>query len=123
MFRPSAALSMRYAGIGLDKLIADAGPGFGNTVAAASKAIEEKVPVAAEAKIQGTRPHRSSRDPADKKDVITVSYHDEKGTRILSIHAHSDGTWNEYFSRAGRNKSQSGSGTGAAASGERGEDR
>ncbi|OJD22027.1 hypothetical protein ACJ73_06630 [Blastomyces percursus] len=122
MFRPTAALGMRYAGIGLDKLMADAGAGFGNTVEAASKAIEKRLPIAAEAKIQGTRPHHSSRDPADTKEVITVSYHDDNGTRLLSIHAHNDGTWNEFLSRAGRSKSQSQSGAETTASGERGED-
>ncbi|TAQ86080.1 hypothetical protein B7494_g5593 [Chlorociboria aeruginascens] len=48
-------------------------------------------------------PHRSLKDPSDPKDVITVSYHTERGTRLASIHAHDDGSWNEYLSRAGRN--------------------
>lgn len=33
---------------------------------------------------------------------MTVGYHTQKGTRYLSIHAHEDGTWKEFLSRAGR---------------------
>ncbi|KAK2759996.1 hypothetical protein FQN54_002732 [Arachnomyces sp. PD_36] len=122
MFRPTTSLGMRYAGIGLGKLRSEAGASFGNTVEAASSAIEQKMPMATEAQIQGTRPHRSSRDPTDTKEVITVSYHDERGVRLLSIHAHSDGTWNEFLSRSGRSKSKTRSAPSApdaAASGDR----
>lgn len=52
---------------------------------------------------RGTTAHRSSKDPSDPKEVITISYHTGKGSRLLSIHAHDDGTWNEFFSRAGKN--------------------
>ncbi|EER39563.1 conserved hypothetical protein [Histoplasma capsulatum H143] len=107
MFRATAPLSMKYIGIAIDVLKNESGPGYSNTVEAAGKAIEQRVPAITQAKIQGTRPHRSSKDPFDTKEVITVSFHDDKGTRLLSIHAHDDGTWKEYFSRAGRSKSQS----------------
>lgn len=45
MFRQTSSLGMRYAGIGLEKLRIDAGPGFGSTVETASKEIEQKVPI------------------------------------------------------------------------------
>ncbi|KGM91598.1 uncharacterized protein PADG_12278 [Paracoccidioides brasiliensis Pb18] len=42
MFRPPAAVGMRYAGLGLTSSRTDAGAEFGNTVEAASKAVEQK---------------------------------------------------------------------------------
>ncbi|QSS61097.1 hypothetical protein I7I51_03269 [Histoplasma capsulatum] len=105
MFCASASLSMRYIGIAIDVLKNESGPGYSNTAEAAGKAIEQRVSTP-----PGTRPRRSSREPTDTKEVITVSFHYDKGTRLLSIHAHDDGTWNEYFSRVGKSKSQSRSG-------------
>jgi len=69
----------------------------------ANKSIETRYPQIEKAEIQGTTPHHSAKDPSDPKKVITISYHTGKGTRLLSIHAHDDGTWNEFFSRAGKN--------------------
>ncbi|KAF3029614.1 hypothetical protein E8E12_000844 [Didymella heteroderae] len=80
---------------------------FKDTVEAASKSLEAKYqyPKITEAKIQGSIPHKSAKDPSDDKDVVTVSYHTDSGTRITSIHAHDDSTWNEYPSRnAGKGK-------------------
>ncbi|PGH21433.1 hypothetical protein AJ80_03224 [Polytolypa hystricis UAMH7299] len=51
---------------------------------------------------RGSNPHKSSKDPSDDKQVITVSYHTASGTRVLSIHAHDDGTWKEFMSRTGK---------------------
>lgn len=42
---------------------------------------------------------KSSKDRNDDKDVIPVSYHTAAGTRVSSIHAHNDSTWNEFPSR------------------------
>ncbi|EEH21660.1 hypothetical protein PABG_03876 [Paracoccidioides brasiliensis Pb03] len=42
MFRPPAAVGMSYAGLGLTSSRTDAGAEFGNTVEAASKAVEQK---------------------------------------------------------------------------------
>ncbi|OBR16283.1 hypothetical protein CH63R_01463 [Colletotrichum higginsianum IMI 349063] len=44
-------------------------------------------------------PHKSHKDKDDDKDVITVSYHTEKGTRVTSVHVHEDNTWKEFPSR------------------------
>ncbi|EEQ27493.1 conserved hypothetical protein [Microsporum canis CBS 113480] len=51
---------------------------------------------------EGTKPYQSSKDKTDKKDVVTIGYYTKDRTRVLSIHAHEDGTWNEFFSRAGK---------------------
>ncbi|KAG8408524.1 hypothetical protein J3458_019556 [Metarhizium acridum] len=91
---------------------------YASTVEVASEAIESEVstrhhsfscccilslnnqnPKVVEAKIQGSCPHKSSKDRDDNKDVITVSYHTATGTRVISIHAHDDLTWNEFPSR------------------------
>ena len=44
----------------------------------------------------------SSKDKTDNQKVVTVGYYTQKGTRYCSIHAHEDGTWKEFFSRAGK---------------------
>jgi len=48
---------------------------------------------------RGCTPHKSAKDESDDQDVITVSYHTASGTRVMSIHAHDDDTWNEFLSR------------------------
>ncbi|PYI28527.1 hypothetical protein BP00DRAFT_377236, partial [Aspergillus indologenus CBS 114.80] len=85
----------------------EAGAGYSNTVSAASSSIEKKYPDIVEGRIQGTKPHQSSRDKTDAKNVVTVGYHSRNGTRYLSIHAHEDGTWKEFLSRAGQSASKS----------------
>ncbi|KAK1953674.1 hypothetical protein LY78DRAFT_649053 [Colletotrichum sublineola] len=62
-------------------------------------AFKATYPKVTEAKIQGSVPHKSHKDSTDQKDVITVSYHTERGTRVTSIHAHDDNSWNEFPSR------------------------
>lgn len=54
---------------------------------------------------RGTTPHKSSIDPTEDKNVITIGYYTEKGTRTLLIHARDDGTWKEFNSRAGKKMS------------------
>ncbi|RAL15703.1 uncharacterized protein BO97DRAFT_403005 [Aspergillus homomorphus CBS 101889] len=105
MFNSSRALGVAYRGISLETLFKDAGSGFGNTVNTASTVIENKYPAVVEGRIQGSKPHHSSRDRNDPKKVVTVGYHTKNGTRLLSIHAHEDGTWKEFISRAGRSAS------------------
>ena len=51
---------------------------------------------------RGTTPHLSSKYKADGQKVVTVGFHARNGTRYLSIHAHGDGTWKEFLSRAGK---------------------
>ncbi|KAH7305151.1 hypothetical protein BKA65DRAFT_486084 [Rhexocercosporidium sp. MPI-PUGE-AT-0058] len=94
---------MKYGGATLEALAQHAGKGFKATVETAGKSIKAIYPQTIEAKIQGTTAHRSSKDPSGSKEVITISYHTGKGSRLLSIHAHDNGTWNEFFSRARKN--------------------
>ncbi|EFE37764.1 hypothetical protein TRV_07603 [Trichophyton verrucosum HKI 0517] len=77
MFTSTKALQMVYKGISLETLGSEAGPEFMKTVNIASGSIE-------------------------KKKVVTVGYHTSSGTRLLSIHAHDDRTWKEFFSRHGK---------------------
>lgn len=72
---------------------------FQDTLTVASAAVETKYPKITEARIQGSVPHQSKKDTSDEKKVITVSYHTKSGTRVCSIHAHDDNTWNEFPSR------------------------
>ncbi|KAJ4386534.1 hypothetical protein N0V93_009431 [Gnomoniopsis smithogilvyi] len=72
---------------------------FKTGVETASKSIESNYPKVTEAVIQGSQPHKSHKDKNDEKEVITVSYHTEKGTRVTSIHVHEDQTWKEFPSR------------------------
>lgn len=59
---------------------------------------------AAVIRIQGAKLHMSTKDPNDKKEVVTVSVHTEGGTRLESGHAHEDGTATSHVTRAGGNK-------------------
>lgn len=52
--------------------------------------------------LRGSRAHRSTTDPSDPQEVIAVRYYTARGLRLLSIHAHDDGTWKEFLSRPGR---------------------
>ncbi|KAE8400565.1 hypothetical protein BDV37DRAFT_286569 [Aspergillus pseudonomiae] len=57
-----------------------------------------------EYEIQGARAHKSSKDPTDPDDVITIAFYSQNGTRQLSGHVHVDGTYNIAESRAGKGK-------------------
>ncbi|EGE01732.1 hypothetical protein TEQG_00776 [Trichophyton equinum CBS 127.97] len=102
MFNATRVLGVAYRGISLEALGMEAGVGYSSTVDIAGNNIEKKFPVVVEGRVQGTKPHQSSKDKSDKKDVVTVGYYTAKGTRILTIHAHEDGTWVEFLSRAGK---------------------
>jgi len=91
----TAARLVKYSGIAITELPT----AFQSTVSTASTSIEQEYPKVTDAKIQGTTPHQSSKDPSDTKNVVTVSYHTLSGTRVLSIHAHDDGTWSVFPSR------------------------
>ncbi|KAK2038161.1 hypothetical protein LZ31DRAFT_559823 [Colletotrichum somersetense] len=92
----SSSLLIRYGG---STSLSNLPAAFKATVEEASKAIETNYPKVTEAKIQGSVPHKSHKDSSDQKEVITVSYHTERGTRVTSIHAHDDNSWNEFPSR------------------------
>ncbi|KAL4944940.1 hypothetical protein BDV06DRAFT_209816 [Aspergillus oleicola] len=105
MFNSTRALRVAYTGISLETLNMEAGKAWSSTVYNAGESIEKKFPAVVEGRIQRTKPHPSSKDRSDSKDVVTVGYYTANGTRYLSIHAHEDGTWTEFFSRAGRSVS------------------
>ncbi|KAK2777403.1 hypothetical protein CKAH01_12088 [Colletotrichum kahawae] len=52
--------------------------------------------------IQGAKAHKSSKDPNETQDVITLAFYSARGTRIGSAHAREDGTYTFQSSRAGR---------------------
>ncbi|RAL06583.1 uncharacterized protein BO97DRAFT_401728 [Aspergillus homomorphus CBS 101889] len=54
--------------------------------------------------IQGAKAHKSSKDPADPEDVITIGFYSQNGTRLLSGHVHENGTYKLAESRAGKGK-------------------
>ncbi|KAK7431824.1 hypothetical protein QQZ08_001765 [Neonectria magnoliae] len=99
MLRATSARLMQYAG---ETALADLSGSFSATVMTASQHLEEQHPSIVEARIQGSTPHISKKDPSDTKPVITVGYYSASGKRLLSIHAHDDGTWKEFLSRSGR---------------------
>lgn len=51
---------------------------------------------------RGAKAHKSSKDPNETQDVITLAFYSHKGTRIGSAHAREDGTYTFQASRAGR---------------------
>jgi hypothetical protein len=53
---------------------------------------------------RGAKAHKSSNDPTDPEDVITIAFYSQRGTRFLSGHVHERGTYNLTESRAGKGK-------------------
>ncbi|KAB8356543.1 hypothetical protein FH972_024126 [Carpinus fangiana] len=88
------SIAIRYIG---STPLASVPAGFKAAVDTASDAIEKKY-------FRGSSPRKSTKDPSDNKDVITVGYYTASGTRLPSVHVHEDGTYNEFLSRAGKNK-------------------
>ncbi|KZF20988.1 hypothetical protein L228DRAFT_164372 [Xylona heveae TC161] len=78
MLKGTRAMGVAYKGISLESLGKEAGPGFSKTVSAAGTTIESKYPNVVEARIQGTKPHFSSKDRSEDKEVVTIGYHTEK---------------------------------------------
>ncbi|KAJ5943167.1 hypothetical protein N7516_003335 [Penicillium verrucosum] len=54
--------------------------------------------------IQGEMAHKSSKDPSDPDDVLTIAFYSQNGTRLLSGHVHENGTYKLAESRAGKGK-------------------
>ncbi|KAI2794150.1 hypothetical protein POX_a00740 [Penicillium oxalicum] len=54
--------------------------------------------------IQGAKAHKSSKDPSDPDDVLTIAFYSQNGTRLLSGHIHENGTYKLAESRAGKGK-------------------
>ncbi|KAF9885148.1 hypothetical protein FE257_000674 [Aspergillus nanangensis] len=54
--------------------------------------------------IQGAKAHKSSKDPSDLDDVLTIAFYSQNGTRLLSGHVHENGTYKLAESRAGKGK-------------------
>lgn len=55
---------------------------------------------------RGAKPHKSSKDPSDPDDVLTIAFYSQNGTRLLSGHVHENGTYKLSESRAGKGKRQ-----------------
>ncbi|KAF2150846.1 hypothetical protein K461DRAFT_296079 [Myriangium duriaei CBS 260.36] len=53
-------------------------------------------------KIQGTKLHKSTKDPNETEEVVSVSVLTESGTRLLSGHAQASGGFTTHTARAGR---------------------
>ncbi|GIJ99640.1 hypothetical protein Aspvir_003641 [Aspergillus viridinutans] len=66
--------------------------------------VETQYNVVTSYEIQGAKAHKSSKDPTDPDDVITVGFYSQNGTRLLSGHVHADGTYKLTESRAGKGK-------------------
>ncbi|KAM3498153.1 hypothetical protein MY10362_008518, partial [Beauveria mimosiformis] len=86
MQRTASRLAIKYVGVAAEALPS----GYRTTAQTVEKSMEIQYPKATSAQIQGTRPHISSKDPGDEKEVITVSYHTVSGTRVASVHLHDD---------------------------------
>ncbi|KAM3416882.1 hypothetical protein BST61_g8470 [Cercospora zeina] len=52
-------------------------------------------------KYRARKLHKSSKDPNEKLDVVTISIHTEKGTRLESDHVREDGTSTKKTTRSG----------------------
>jgi hypothetical protein len=57
---------------------------------------------------RGAKAHKSSRDPSDPDDVLTIAFYSQNGTRMLSGHVHDNGTYRLAESRAGKGKGNKG---------------
>ncbi|KAL3429150.1 hypothetical protein BDV09DRAFT_180876 [Aspergillus tetrazonus] len=68
--------------------------------------IESKYPTLTGYEIQGAKAHKSSKDPTDDDDVLTIAFYSQNGTRLLSGHVREDGTYRLAESRAGKGKAQ-----------------
>ncbi|KAH1414973.1 hypothetical protein KXV70_004899 [Aspergillus fumigatus] len=66
--------------------------------------VETQYPTLTGYEIQGAKAHRSSKDPTDDDDVLTIAFYSQNGTRLLSGHVHEDGTYKLAESRAGKGK-------------------
>ena len=53
-------------------------------------------------RVRGTKLHKSTKDSNEQMEVVTVSVHTEKGTRLESDHAREDGTITKHETRSGR---------------------
>ncbi|KEZ46900.1 hypothetical protein SAPIO_CDS0237 [Scedosporium apiospermum] len=80
MFRPTAARLVRFVG----PLDAVDSP-FASTIRSAGHELETRFPIIVEGRVQGSRPHPSTKDPTDQKDVVTVSFHTNAGTLGVEI--------------------------------------
>ncbi|EEQ28142.1 hypothetical protein McanMca71_006985 [Microsporum canis] len=66
--------------------------------------VESEYPAVTGYNIQGALAHKSSKDPSDPHDVITLGFFSQNGTRFLSGHVHLDGSFKLAESRSGRGK-------------------
>ncbi|RAH84390.1 hypothetical protein BO86DRAFT_242394 [Aspergillus japonicus CBS 114.51] len=102
MQRTPARLFEITGKISVEDVAARSGAGWKNGINAAVPHLRAKYPRAATASFNGSQAHKSSKDPTDPKNCVTLAMFSERGTRIASAHIHEDGTFNDFPSRAGR---------------------
>ncbi|ODA80586.1 hypothetical protein RJ55_03545 [Drechmeria coniospora] len=78
------------------------GPKWVGNVQGVASAIESQRSDVASYEIQGAKAHKSSKDPTETQNVITLAFYSIKGTRVGSAHACEDGGFTFHPSRAGR---------------------
>ncbi|RBQ86393.1 hypothetical protein VDGD_20757 [Verticillium dahliae] len=78
------------------------GPQWAENVQSVANTIDSQRTDVASYEIQGAKAHKSSKDPNETQDVITLGFYSARGTRIGSAHAREDGTYTFQASRAGR---------------------
>ncbi|KAM5441266.1 hypothetical protein MferCBS31731_003695 [Microsporum ferrugineum] len=93
------------------------GLGWGYGFDTALPKLRQKYPTAKTAIIQGSQAHKSTKDPADTKHVVTLAMYDENDVRVGSAHIHEDGTFTDKMTRSGRGQLSS-----MAAAANKGED-
>ncbi|KAM5463192.1 hypothetical protein MauCBS54593_007602 [Microsporum audouinii] len=75
-----------------------------SSVGVVRDAVETQYPIVTNYQIQGAKAHKSSSDPSDPENVLTLGFFSQNGTRILSGHVHLSGTFKLAESRAGKKK-------------------
>ncbi|KAG5760586.1 hypothetical protein H9Q72_011301 [Fusarium xylarioides] len=84
----------------------DKGSKWADSVTGTASAVEEQYPTVTGYEIQGAKAHKSSRDPTDPDDVITLAFYSVNGTRLLSGHVHENGSYKLAESRMGKGKAK-----------------
>ncbi|KAB8253551.1 hypothetical protein BDV32DRAFT_156041 [Aspergillus pseudonomiae] len=102
MQRTSARLFEITGKISVEDVAKKSGQGWKTGINKAVPGLRSRYPRAKTAEFNGDQSHKSSKDPSDPKDVVTLAMFSERGTRLGSAHIHEDGTFNDFPSRAGK---------------------
>ncbi|KAK2752470.1 hypothetical protein FQN54_008132 [Arachnomyces sp. PD_36] len=90
--------------VSVEDVVRRSGTGWQGGFDTALPSVRQKYPTAKTAIIQGSQAHKSSKDPLDPKNVVTLAMYDENDVRVGSAHIHEDGTFTDHPSRAGESK-------------------